>query len=71
MKVTSATEASSVKLTREGQITKFTTGYVVDRTGNTGGLGAMFGILREWLSFMHAWRGAELRFLVVVFPWTP
>ena len=52
MKVTSATEAASVKLNAEGKITKFTTGYVVDRSGNTGGLGALFGIMREllWLT---------------------
>ena len=55
MKVTSATEAASVKLNAEGKITKFTTGYVVDRSGNTGGLGALFGIMREllWLTLAH------------------
>ena len=49
VKVMSPTEASSLKLNADGKITKFSTGYVVDRSGNTGGLGALFGIMRELL----------------------
>lgn len=50
----SPTEASSLKLNADGKITKFSTGYVVDRSGNTGGLGALFGIMRKLLQLAGA-----------------
>ena len=50
----SPTEASSLKLNADGKITKFSTGYVVDRSGNTGGLGALFGIMRKLLQLAWA-----------------
>eukprot|EP00243_Klebsormidium_subtile_P002907 TRINITY_DN15934_c0_g1_i1.p1 TRINITY_DN15934_c0_g1~~TRINITY_DN15934_c0_g1_i1.p1 ORF type:complete len:276 (+),score=31.27 TRINITY_DN15934_c0_g1_i1:209-1036(+) len=45
-RVESPPEVSSITFNDEGKATRLTAGYVVDRrTGNTGGLGALFGIL--------------------------
>ncbi|GAQ80610.1 hypothetical protein KFL_000580040 [Klebsormidium nitens] len=45
-RVESPPEVSSITFNNEGKATRLTAGYVVDRrTGNTGGLGALFGIL--------------------------
>ncbi|GAQ79407.1 hypothetical protein KFL_000300050 [Klebsormidium nitens] len=45
-RVEAAPEVSSMTFNEEGKVTKLTVGYVADRrVGNTGGLGALFGIL--------------------------
>jgi predicted ester cyclase len=44
--VESPVQAQSLTFNEQGQITKFTIGYVLDKeTGNTGGLGGVFGLL--------------------------
>jgi len=44
--VESPVQAQSATFNERGEITKFTIGYVLDKeTGNTGGLGGVFGIL--------------------------
>jgi len=44
--VESPVQAQSVTFNTRGEITKFTIGYVLDKeTGNTGGLGGVFGLL--------------------------
>eukprot|EP01024_Parvocaulis_polyphysoides_P014139 TRINITY_DN156_c0_g1_i3.p1 TRINITY_DN156_c0_g1~~TRINITY_DN156_c0_g1_i3.p1 ORF type:complete len:288 (-),score=27.81 TRINITY_DN156_c0_g1_i3:224-967(-) len=46
MKYIAPPEANSVTFNEQGKITKFTVGYVMDRTvGNSGGLGGIFGLL--------------------------
>merc|ERR1719506_2795202 len=65
--------ASSVTFDANGKATKFTTGYVADRTqGNSGGLSALFGILyaigkplpfREAQPYKPSWRFRFFRVL--------
>lgn len=45
---TSAPECLSYTFNKEGKVTSFTGGYIMDRrVGNTGGLGALFGVLHS------------------------
>ena len=43
--IDSPVQAHSVTFNKRGEVTKFTIGYVLDKeTGNTGGLGGVFGL---------------------------